>query len=103
MGDRAETAYDESSDDEDDTDEDQRMQDEQMAPRQRFIGTKKGMKGASRTTLVESMDQRQVAPAEVMREMLKKAMSGNTKAQREMNELMNEMMRCMRGEEQRAR
>jgi hypothetical protein len=31
------------------------------------MGTKMGMKGASRTTLVESMNQKQMAPVEAMR------------------------------------
>ena len=39
--------YDESSDEDDDTDDEQRMQDEKMALRERFAGTKKGMKGAT--------------------------------------------------------
>jgi hypothetical protein len=91
--------YDESSDEDDDTDDDQRMQDEKMALRERFAGSKKGMKGAIRTTRMESEDQRQVEPAELMREMMKQAMRGNKMAQREMNELMKEMMQCMRGEE----
>ena len=74
--------YDDSSEDEDDTDEDQRMQDEKMALRERFAGSKKGMKGAIRTTRMESEDQRQVEPAELMREMMKQAMRGNMMAQR---------------------
>jgi hypothetical protein len=57
------------------------------------------MKGASRTTLMEPMDQRQMAPAEAMRETLKQAMRGDMKAQKEVNELMKEMRRCMHGEE----
>ena len=90
--------YNESSEDDEDTDDEQRLQDEKMALRERFAEPKKGMKGAIRTTRSEPEDQRQSEPTELMREMLKRAMSGNTTAQREVNEMMKEMLRCMHGD-----
>ena len=44
---------------------------------------------------MEPMDHRQMAPAEALREMLRQAKRGNTMAQRDMIEVMNEMTRCM--------
>ena len=69
-----------------------------MALRDRFAEPKKGMKGAIRTTRMEPEYQRQGEPAELMREMMKRAMRGNTTAQREVNEMMREMLRCMHGD-----
>ena len=89
--------YNESSEDDEDTDDEQRLHDEKMVLRERFAEPKKGMKGAIRTTRSEPEDQRQSEPTELMREMLKRAMNGNTTAQREVNEMMKEMLRCMRG------
>ena len=55
--------YATSSDDDDDTDDEQRGQNEKMALRQRFAGgVKMGMKGASRTGMMEPMEHKQMAP-----------------------------------------